>query len=180
MRTQKVIGIIIKRRNIGEADRILTIFTKGEGKIHIKAKGVRKITSKRSSHVELLNFGVCTIYKGKAMPILLEIQTHNVFYDIKTDLQKTGFAYHICELIDGLCPENQENTRVFELLVETLHKLAITDTIALVIHEFEVELLSLLGYWSTSKIFSSREAEQIIEGILERKLKTLQILPQLQ
>ena len=51
------------------------------------------------------------------------------------------------------------------------------EDIVLLIHEFEVELLSLLGYWSADRIFSSREAEDIIENILERKLKTLQILP---
>src|SRR5882762_10825070 len=159
MRTFRLSGIIIKRGNIGEADRILTVLTKEQGKMQIKAKGVRKITSRRSSHVELLNFGIYNIYKGKGMSVLTEVQSQDAFSPIKTDLQKTGFAYHLCELIDGLCPEEQENFQVFNLFLNTLQRLAREEEIITIIHEFEVELLSLLGYWSTNDIFSSREAE---------------------
>src|SRR5579859_8022976 len=100
-------GIVLKRRNIGEADRILTVLTRSFGKMSIKAIGVRKITSKRSSHIEPLNHVILSLYKGKAMPVLTEITTKESFSDIKQDLQKIGFAYHLCELVDGLCPEGQ-------------------------------------------------------------------------
>ena len=64
MRTHKTEGIIIKRRNYGEADRILTVFTKYNGKIQVKATGIRRIPSRRSAHVELLNYSVLNLYKG--------------------------------------------------------------------------------------------------------------------
>lgn len=180
MRTYKTTGIIIKRRNIGEADRYITIFTKEQGKIQIKAKGVRKITSRRSGHVELLNYGICNLYKGQGTPILTEIETINAFQGIKRDLQKSGFAYHICELIDGLCPENQELDTVFLLLLDTLERLSVEDENINIIHTFEITLLQLLGYRSSQKYISSDQTEYMIESILERKLKTLQILSQLQ
>jgi DNA repair protein RecO (recombination protein O) len=44
-------GIILKRRNLGETDRILTVFSRQYGKIKILAKGVRKINSRRSGHI---------------------------------------------------------------------------------------------------------------------------------
>src|SRR6185312_12554258 len=116
MRTHTVQAIILKRRNIGEADRILTVFTREQGKLQIKAKGVRKIASKRASHIEPLNKTSLTIYRGSGMPVLTEATSTEQFSDIKTDLSKVGFAYHICELIDGLCPENQENEAIFTLL----------------------------------------------------------------
>ncbi|PIZ97846.1 MAG: DNA repair protein RecO, partial [Candidatus Levybacteria bacterium CG_4_10_14_0_2_um_filter_35_8] len=56
MNSYKTEGIVIKRRNLGEADKILTIFTKRYGKIQVKAPGIRKINSRRSPHVELLNY----------------------------------------------------------------------------------------------------------------------------
>ena len=62
-RAYKTEAIIIKRRNFGEADRILTILTKNYGKIQVRAPGVRKITSRRSSHIELLNFSSLTLYR---------------------------------------------------------------------------------------------------------------------
>lgn len=180
MRTYKTAGIIIKRKNISEADRILTVFTKEHGKIQIKAKGVRKITSRRSSHVELLNYGIFNVYKGQGMPVLTEIQPIQSYRNIKSDLRKTGYSYHVCELIDGLCPEQQEMENIFHLLVETLNQLAeLPDTVA-IIHSFEIALLSKLGYWTSTKTITEKQTEYIIEHILERKLKTRQILPHMQ
>src|SRR5581483_11158034 len=123
MRNLKTEGIIIKRRNFGEADRILTVFTKDHGKLQLKAKGVRRITSRRSSHTELLNLTSLYLYQGRNMYLLTEAIVVENFSQLKNDLLSVGFAYHICELIDGLCPENQENQKVFDLLKQTLFAL---------------------------------------------------------
>ncbi|MEK9176642.1 MAG: DNA repair protein RecO, partial [Patescibacteria group bacterium] len=124
MHVFKTEGIVIKRKNFGEADRILTIFTKNNGKITVIAKGVRKISSRRSPHVELLNLTLLTIYNGR-MPILTEAETINHFSSLKCDLNKAGQAFYICELVDGLLAEHQENRAVFSLLEKTLFDLEI-------------------------------------------------------
>lgn len=180
MRNFKTEGIIIKRRNIHEADRIITVFTREHGKLQIKARGVRRITSKRASHIELLNYAQLSLYKGSSLPVLVEAQMIESFSDIKNDLTKIGFAYHICELIDGLCPENQEQHQVFDLLKLTLERLTKKEENSLIIiHEFEIDLLSFLGYWHKEKNFSSIDTQQFIEHILERKLKSYQIFSSL-
>lgn len=177
MRTYKTEGIIIKRRNFGEADRILTVFTKRFGKIQVKAVGVRRITSRRSPHIELLNLSVLSLHKGHNLPILTEAQTIEDFSSIKNNLIKVGFAYHICELIDGLCPENQEQRRVFFLLEDVLGRLEKEDDIVSIIHEFEIELLTILGYYKPSWRSQSVDTTSFIESILERRLKSKRILP---
>lgn len=179
MRTYKTEGIIIKRRNFGEADRILTVFTKRLGKVRIKAVGVRRITSRRSPHIELLNLSILSLHKGKSLPILTEAQTIEDFSSIKENLIKVGFAYHICELIDGLCPENQEQRRVFFLLEDVLNRLEKEDDIVSIIHEFEVELLTILGYYKPSWRPRSVDTTSFIESILERRLKSKHLLPRL-
>jgi DNA repair protein RecO (recombination protein O) len=173
MRHIKDEAIVIKRRNYGEADRLLTIFTKNNGKLTIKATGVRKIQSRRSSHIELLNYAQVALYKGRSIPVLTEVATVNNYPDIKGDLAKVGFAYHMCELIDGLCPENQENSAVFALLTDTLRRLSTDEESLVVIHEFEVELLSNLGYWNSDH--ANVDTERYIEDILERRLKSKHI-----
>lgn len=170
-------GIVLKRRNSGEADRIITVLTRNYGKISVKALGVRKISSKRSAHIEPLNHIVMSLYKGKAMPILTEITTKESFADIKTDLHKIGFAYHLCELVDGLCPEGQENGRVFDLLKHVLFDLCGSVSLAERIHEFEVALLTTLGYWSDTS--AQLNTSYVIESILERRLKTVRMMPKL-
>ncbi len=180
MRNFKVDGIILKRRNFGEADRYLTVFTKQFGKIQIKATGVRKIASRRASHIELLNLVNMSLYKGTGATILLEAVSKETFSSIKEDLTKVGLAYHICELIDGLCPENQESEEIFSLLTDMLYQLGEKEDIIPVIHQFEVDLLSLLGYWSKgTHDLTGAKASYFIESILERRLKSRQVLLQL-
>lgn len=179
MRTIRATGIILKRRNVGEADRILTVYTREEGKITIKAKGVRKISSKRASHIEPLNKAVLSIYKTGGMPVLTEIDTLVSYQGVKSNLARVGLAYHICELIDSLCPEGQENVSVFTLLENMLEDLSSQQKIGSAIHAFEVDLLKELGYISGNEDLSGAKASQFIEELLERKLKSRQILPQL-
>lgn len=179
MRTFKTTGIVIKRRNTGEADRILTVYTRDQGKIVVKAKGVRKITSKRSSHIEPLNISVMTLYKGEGMHILMEVDTINSHSSIKNNLPRVSMAYHICELIDSLCPEGQEQPEVFELLVQMLRDLSEKEKIGKAIHVFEIQLLTLLGYTTATHDLTGAKASFFIESILERKLKSRQIIPQL-
>lgn len=179
MRNFKTEGIIIKRRNSGEADRVLTVFTKDQGKIQIKAKGVRKITSKRSSHIELLNLVQIGLYKSNAMSLATEVQSIETYPLIKEDLKKIGIAYHLCELIDGLCPENQENRQIFSLFREVLYQLAVDSNPATIVYTFQLDLLAQLGYWSGNTAHKDFQTLPFIESILERKLKTRQILPRL-
>lgn len=180
MRNYRTEGVVIKRRNVGEADRILTVFTKNEGKITIKAKGIRRIPSRRSAHVELLNLSQLTLYRGKKIGTLTEAQMINSYAAIKEDLARVGLAYHICELVDGLCPEGQENRQVFHLLTHTLDRLCGNEDIAVVIHEFEVTLLSLLGFWHKPYDESrTLDTHHFIENILERRLKSKKIFSKL-
>lgn len=177
MRSIKAEGIVIKRRNYREADRILTIFTKSNGKIKVIAKGVRRITSRRSPHVELLNYSVFNLHKTTyGMPILTEVESLKDFSTLKKDLKKIGRAYHICELIDGLCAENQENEEIFTLLKLALETISKDDRHDLISYRFELKLLKLLGFSNDDKVLGEEDMQNFIESILERKLKTKQML----
>lgn len=177
MRSYKAEGIILRRRNFGEADRFLTIFTKQYGKISVKAKGVRKISSRRSPHVELLNLVSLSLYKGRVNFILTEAETIENYYQIKEKLKTVGLAYHICELVDSLCAENQENQKVFSLLCGVLTNLSEDGNKEVVVSSFEKELLSALGFSSASSFSQFGDTQNFIEEILERKLKAKRILP---
>jgi DNA repair protein RecO (recombination protein O) len=181
MRTFKTEGIVIKRRNNGEADKFLTIFTKDFGKMQLKATGVRRIASKRSPHVELLNLVEISFYKGKGMPVLVEAQSKKTFDYLKSDLMTIGLAYHLCELIDGLCPEDELHRDIFFLFEKTLSELTSENSLE-VIHGFEVELLTILGYWNSHDAFFERkdmDTQSYIETLLERRLKSRRIFSKL-
>ncbi len=179
MRQFKTEGIIIKRRDIGEADRLLTVFTKDQGKITVRASGVRRITSRRAPHTELLTHSMLNLHQGKVMPTLTDIQPIQGFQEIKSDLMKVGFAYHLCELIDGLCPEYQEHASVFHLFKNTLTRLSFADNIAEVVHEFEIELLTILGFYRSETYQPNMDTHSFIEQILERRLRSKRLFPRL-
>lgn len=177
IRSFKTEGIIIKRRNFRELDRMLTVLTKTNGKIQVRAPGVRKITSRRSSHVELLNFSILTLYRSSRslFPILTEAQALDEFLPIKSNLHRIGIAYYICELVDRLCPENQENKKVFFLFKDTLYRLVSNYNNYSIIENFEDELLVSLGF--LPKLHKLSDKQAFIENILEGKLTTKRLLP---
>ncbi|MSU25824.1 MAG: DNA repair protein RecO [Candidatus Levybacteria bacterium] len=165
-------GIIIKRRNIGEADRILTLLTPFNGKIYVKAPGVRKITSRRSSHIEPFTHSLFTLYRGRATPIVTEVQCIEYFILLRENLTKIGSAYYFCELIDGLCAQDQEQLSVFNLLKKSLSHLNMDGDIESIVHNFEIELLIRLGFYKQSSETKNFNASEFIEQLLERRLKT--------
>jgi DNA repair protein RecO (recombination protein O) len=176
MRVYKTEGIVLKRKNIGEADRLLTIFTKDNGKITVKATGVRKITSRRASHIEPLNHVVISLHKGAGTPVLTEATTLFTHEGIKSNLKKVGLAYHICEIVDGLCAEGAENSGVFPLVETILTDIESGKSIVQRMYDFEMELLHLLGFYPKTQVATDFNPSYYIEEILERKLKARPLL----
>lgn len=178
MRTYKTEGIILKRSNFGEADRILTIFTKHYGKIKARAPGIRRTTSRKSAHLELFNLASLFLAQGKTMDIVTEAQTISNFPSLRKDLEKVGVAYYLCELVDSLCPEKQENSEVFNLLVETFKRLELVQSneIYLLSRGFSNQLLHFLGFLPRDKKLQGAELEQFLENIMEKKLKSPKLL----
>lgn len=141
----KVEGIVLKRRNLGEADRILTVFTYQKGKISVLAKGVRRITSRRAGNVELLNRVSMFLYQAKTFLMLTEAVSLDTYQKLKEDLTLSAYAFHIIELVDKLTAENQENKVLYEHLVNVLQRLS-RHPRQILGRAFEVKILSNLGF----------------------------------
>ena len=167
-------GIIIKRRDLGEADRILTVLTRHQGKINVIAKGVRKINSRRSPHVELLNHSILNIYQGK-LPILTEAETVCHHSSLKNDLRRASYAFYICEILDGLVAEHQDSRAVFDLTSKYLIKLESVDDQKILVSKFEQDLLVSLGFWPKKQALI-QDSDRFIEDIIERRIKSRRIL----
>lgn len=172
IKSYRIEGIVIRRKNFGEADRILTLFTKTNGKVKILAKGVRRITSRRGPNIELFNQVEISVHHGKTFDLLTEAQVLNTFPQIKKKLDLIGLAFHICEIVDGLCPEHQSHPKVYDLILSVFNELNTG-----LVHSFEKNLLIELGY--LPKVHKELDTTLFIEKILERKLKTRRIISKL-
>lgn len=177
--TYKTEGIILKRTNFGEADRILTIYTKHYGKIKALAKGVRKIASRKGGNVETFNHVSLLLVQGKNFDIVTEAEVVESFKSWRRDLKKVGLAFYFSELVDKLTPEGQANRVVFELLREYLVKIGREGEFEL-IRSFEEKLLEELGFGVPEALKKSPGSlKSYIESIAEKKIHSPKILRQL-
>lgn len=157
-------GIIVRRSNFGEADRILTIVTPFKGKIKAIAKGVRRITSRRGGNVELLNHVKLQVFQGKGMNILTEAESLETFPKIKSELILSAYGSHIAELVERLLPEEQPNPQSYNLLVVVLSLLE-NNPRQIFIRAFEIKLLTVLGFWSLDQIDTNPEIKNILQKL---------------
>ena len=145
-RTYQTEAIIIKKTKLGEADRILTLYTPHLGKIQAFAKGVRRPRSKLSGHLELLTYSQVSLARGRNLDTIIGSQTINSFLPLKSDLELTSYALYVAELIDKFTADEVENYPLFQLLLETLERLCEASDKELVLRYFELHLLDKVGY----------------------------------
>ncbi len=178
-KTYKTEGIILRRTNIGEADRLITIFSKRSGKINVIAKGVRRITSRRSAHLELFNHSLFVMHQGKTLDYVSDAQNITTFPAIRCNFELIGHAYFIVELLDRFLAERQENHSVYTHTVELLTTLNTvlpdTDAAGKLMHAFKVFLLTQLGFSTLEQQYDLSSIDDFIESIIERKLRSNRI-----
>lgn len=143
-------GIILKRNNFGEADRMITALTDRFGKIVIVARGVRRITSRRAGNVEILNRVSLHLFKGKNYT-LTEAQSLETFPVIKSQLTLSTIAFHLIELTDKILVDDSPNHQAYNLLLTALRFLEVNPR-QIFVRAYEIKMLSLAGFWSVERM----------------------------
>lgn len=165
----KTTGIVIKRTNYKDADKILTVLTQELGKISCKAKGIRKITSKKRSHLE--PGSIATIYLIKTYDRYLITQANSI-YNIKlseTDYDVTLYLYSILEITDKLIPNDDPNPINFRLLKKALELFNRTPTKGLVLG-YLIKLMKINGFYTKSEFIDFYEQMNLKNPELMKKI----------
>jgi len=139
-------AIVLKRADFGEADRLLTLYTPGLGKLRVIAKGIRRPTSRKSGHLELFAHSQLLIAKGRNLDIITQAETITAFKPLRHDLLRLTYAYYVAELVDRFTEEGEDNRPLYDLLLATMTRLAEDPEPILAVRFFEVHLLGLMGY----------------------------------
>ena len=147
MGTIKTSGIIISESNLGDYDKMLTMLTPGLGKISCVAKGARRPRSALLAGTQFLCFGEYLMYKGANTYNINSCETIEIFYNLRTDLDKLNYAVEITKIIRDVTDENQNSYKILQLYLNTLYTLSETDkNPELVISIFKLKLLCFLGF----------------------------------
>ncbi|MCY3863864.1 MAG: DNA repair protein RecO [Chloroflexi bacterium] len=196
-------AIILSRRDFGEADRLLTLFTPGRGKIRAIAKGARKPSAKLSGHVELFARSDCLIHRGRNLDILTQAELIEPYLGLREDLARGAYANYVAELLDRFTADEEEaGGALFTLLHQTLERIAQAADPRLAARYFELQLLDLVGFrpelsecvisraalLPESQYFSDEEggvvsraaASQVASRLVEIDMVTLKLLRHLQ
>jgi DNA repair protein RecO (recombination protein O) len=140
-------AIILKRRDFGEADRLLTILTPEHGKIDVVAKGARKPTSHKTGHVELFTRADMLIHTGREIGVVGQAEMVAPYLGIREDLTRGAYASYCAELLDRFTAQGDEDYNdLFALLDETLNRLCTDSDPRLAVRYYEVHLLDLVGF----------------------------------
>ncbi len=139
-------AVIIKRINLGEADRILTLYTPDYGKLKAVAKGTRRPRSKMGGHVELITHSLLLLARGRNLDIVTQAQTINSFLPLKDDLKRMSCGLYISELVDSFTEEHVENRNLFRLFLDALQQLLEAKNNDTILRYFELHLLEHSGY----------------------------------
>jgi DNA repair protein RecO (recombination protein O) len=138
-------GVIIKRVDVGEADRVLTILTP-DGKIEATARGVRKTSSKLAGHLELLSVCQLQLAHGRSRDVITQSVAINRFAPLQTSLLRMAAGYYVAELADVLVGDEDAASPTFVALTEALQALCTASQIDMVVHWYTLALCDAIGY----------------------------------
>ncbi len=143
----KVDAINLKTSKIGEADKIVVLFSGSRGKIHGIAKGARKPKSKFGGRLEILAYNHVMLAKGKELDVVSQVETIENFYKLRTEPSKLEAGIYLIRLVDASTETGQKNTALFDLLVESLTLLKDDFNVQNLIKMFEVSLTDVEGFF---------------------------------
>ena len=145
-RTYQTEAIVIKKTKLGEAARILTLYTPHLGKIQAVAKGVRRPRSKMAGHLELLTHSQISLVRGRNIDTITGTQTIDSFLPIKSDLELASCALYATELVNQFAADDVEDYPIFQLLLATMQRLCEKSNNEIVLRYFELQLLNAVGF----------------------------------
>src|SRR5512138_2896769 len=147
----RVEAVVLRHVDYGEADRMLTLYTRQLGKTRALAKGARKIASRKAGHIEPFTYVKLQLAQSRDMPLITQADTIDAYQPLREDLILTSHASYVLELLDRFTyADETEDPALFRLLTDTLARLASKTrassplSIWVVLRYYEIRLLDHL------------------------------------
>lgn len=161
----RTLAFVLKKEGRGEADEILTLYTKEFGKLNVLARGIKKMKSKLRSAIDLFYLSEIEFIQGKIYKTLTDAIPIEKFKKIRKNLIKLKVAQKISETLDDLIKGEERDEKTWNLLKETFKKLNAdilkTKAYLLIYYYFLWNLLSILGY--KPEVFSCVSCQKKLE-----------------
>ncbi|NLP47182.1 MAG: DNA repair protein RecO [Epulopiscium sp.] len=147
MQVLKTKGLVLREVEVGESDKIITVFTEEKGKISISAKGARKPRSRFIAGTQVFAYCDFICYKGKNIWNLSQVEVIETFHSLRNDIYTLSYGIYAMELLETIGVENSPSKQLLQLSLHTLWQLAKGDLDpTLVIRIYEWKSMSLSGF----------------------------------
>jgi len=137
---------VLRRIDLGEKDRILTVFTRELGNISAVAKGSRRPGSKLAGASEPLTYSKMFLATGRELDILTQADIKESFPNVKGNMTSIAHGIYMLELVNSFIDKRQPNPEIFDTLLSAMYVLESGADPELTTRYFELHLLSILGY----------------------------------
>jgi len=166
-------GIVLKRSNLGETDRLVTLLTQEQGKIACVAKGVRKLNSSKSSYMEPANIIKAHLIRTKSIPLLVQATLVQDSCPAKDGLCQIRQLTQILEIYDKLFVEEEIARETFNLVLQIRQALMIQEKNKI---RYNLgQLLLQLGY-PAPDLSKYTSVLEYVQEIAERPMKSFEYL----
>lgn len=113
-------ALVLRKREVGETDRIYTFFTREAGKITALAKGVRKSEAKLASALETGSEADVTVVRTRGMGKIAGAILENSYAAIRENFNSLRLVVNALDVFDKLVEPDEPDEVLFEILIQYL------------------------------------------------------------
>jgi DNA repair protein RecO (recombination protein O) len=135
----------LRARQLGEADRILTLFTVGRGKLDAVAKGVRRARSHFAGRLEFGNECELGMHRGRSLDVIVSADIVHAPWERLVEPVRFGVASVAAELVDAFCEPDLALPDVYRLLQGMFAAVTRVEDPRELLPRFSLRLLDMLG-----------------------------------
>ena len=117
-------GVVLRTIKLGEADRIVTLLTRGQGKVRAVAKGIRKTASRFGARLEPTSHVAVQCYRGRELDIVTQVETIDAHRALREHYGSLTHAVSMLEAVDQVALEREPNHALYRMLLGALRTLA--------------------------------------------------------
>jgi DNA repair protein RecO (recombination protein O) len=139
-------AVVLRRQDLGESDRLLTLLSPGQGKIRAVAKGVRRPGSRKAGHLEPFSQVDLLLARGRELDVITQAEAIHTFPRVRQDLLRLGQAAYLVELVDRFALEQEGQSALYRLLVDMFGQLEAGRDPGAVLRYSQLRLLEQAGY----------------------------------
>lgn len=139
-------GLVLRVTDYNDRDSLLTLLTPNNGKLTVKARGLRRKNSPLTAPCQLLAYGDFTLFEYRGAYTVNEAASVELFQSLRRDLMKLSLGTYFAQVAELISQEDLPNPEVLSLVLNCLHMLTKNAPEEKVKAVFELRIACLAGF----------------------------------